>query len=118
MVAFAFTSQIKLNQLLIVPEIKNILQVLSHKDYKNRVDFDMALNQELKLAGVEIVCLAGFMRILSVDFCEKWRGRLINVHPALLPLFKGTYAQRQALEAGVRVSGCTVHFVEVRKAVS
>ncbi|XP_019761020.1 trifunctional purine biosynthetic protein adenosine-3 isoform X1 [Dendroctonus ponderosae] len=87
-------------------------KVLSHKDYRNRVDFDMALNKELTIAGVEIVCLAGFMRILSVDFCEKWRGRLINVHPALLPLFKGTHAQRQALEAGVRVSGCTVHFVE------
>ncbi|XP_066151739.1 trifunctional purine biosynthetic protein adenosine-3 [Euwallacea fornicatus] len=87
-------------------------KVLSHKNYESRVDFDMAMHKELTCAGVEIVCLAGFMRILSVDFCEKWRGRLINVHPALLPLFKGTHAQRQALEAGVRVSGCTVHFVE------
>ncbi|KAL1488872.1 hypothetical protein ABEB36_014667 [Hypothenemus hampei] len=86
--------------------------VLRHKDYEKRVDFDMAMDKELTLAGVEIICLAGFMRILSIEFCEKWRGRLINVHPALLPLFKGTHAQRQALEAGVRVTGCTVHFVE------
>lgn len=87
-------------------------KVLNHKNYDSRVDFDMAVDKELLASGVEIVCLAGFMRILSVDFCEKWRGRLINIHPALLPLFKGTHAQRQALEAGVRVSGCTVHFVE------
>lgn len=90
-------------------------QVLSHKNYENRVAFDMAMHEELIKAKVEIVCLAGFMRILSNEFCEKWRGKLINVHPALLPLFKGTHAQRQALEAGVRVSGCTVHFVEVSK---
>lgn len=73
----------------------------------------MAMDKELQTAGVEIVCLAGFMRIITVDFCEKWRGRLMNIHPSLLPLFKGMQAQRQALEAGVRVSGCTVHFVEV-----
>ncbi|XP_076275520.1 trifunctional purine biosynthetic protein adenosine-3 Gart [Rhynchophorus ferrugineus] len=87
-------------------------KVIRHKDYNNRIDFDMAMDKELAKAGVEIICLAGFMRILSAEFVEKWRGRLINVHPALLPLFKGVHAQRQALEAGVRVSGCTVHFVE------
>lgn len=86
--------------------------MLNHKDFASREEFDRAMHNELIVAGVDIVCLAGFMRILSGEFTRKWKGKLINVHPALLPLFKGTHAQRQALEAGVRISGCTVHFVE------
>ncbi|XP_063917756.1 trifunctional purine biosynthetic protein adenosine-3 [Zophobas morio] len=87
-------------------------KIIRHKDYPNREDFDQALHNELVRSGVEIVCLAGFMRILTGQFTSKWKGKLINIHPALLPLFKGTHAQKQALDAGVRVSGCTVHFVE------
>ncbi|KAJ8923320.1 hypothetical protein NQ315_001878 [Exocentrus adspersus] len=87
-------------------------KVLNHKDYANRVEFDRALHDELVKAEVEIVCLAGFMRILTGEFVGKWKGRMLNIHPSLLPLFKGVDAQKQAFESGVQVTGCTVHFVD------
>ena len=71
------------------------------------------MDQELRKFGVEIICLAGFMRILSAKFVQKWKGAMLNVHPSLLPSFKGAHAHEDVLAAGVRVSGCTVHFVEV-----
>ncbi|XP_015597327.1 trifunctional purine biosynthetic protein adenosine-3 [Cephus cinctus] len=88
-------------------------KVIKHVDFPNRETFDQAMDAELEAAGVEIICLAGFMRILSEPFVKKWRGAIINVHPALLPSFKGAHAHKDALAAGVRVTGCTVHFVEV-----
>ncbi|XP_067659359.1 trifunctional purine biosynthetic protein adenosine-3-like [Haliotis asinina] len=86
-------------------------KVISHKDYGSREDFDEALHQGLTAAGVEIVCLAGFMRILTGGFVRKWTGRMLNVHPSLLPSFKGSDAHKQVLASGVRISGCSVHFV-------
>ncbi|WP_454918396.1 phosphoribosylglycinamide formyltransferase [Xanthobacter sediminis] len=85
--------------------------VLSHKGFSDRLAFDAALDGVLREAGIEIVCLAGFMRLLTPWLVERWRDRMINVHPSLLPSFKGLHTHERALEAGVRVHGCTVHFV-------
>lgn len=85
--------------------------VVPHKQYPDRETFDMALDAALRGAGVGLVCLAGFMRLLSSTFAERWHDRLINIHPSLLPSFKGLDSHGQALAAGVRFSGCTVHFV-------
>jgi phosphoribosylamine--glycine ligase/phosphoribosylglycinamide formyltransferase/phosphoribosylformylglycinamidine cyclo-ligase len=86
--------------------------VISNKDFPTREDFDAALTLELRKHNVEIVCLAGFMRVLTPDFVKQWKGRLLNIHPSLLPKFKGIHAQKDALESGDSVSGCTVHFVD------
>ncbi|XP_041377720.1 trifunctional purine biosynthetic protein adenosine-3-like [Gigantopelta aegis] len=86
-------------------------KVITHSDYKEREKFDAALHTALTEAGVEIVCLAGFMRILTGGFVRKWNGRMLNIHPSLLPSFKGIDAHSQVLKARVLISGCTVHFV-------
>lgn len=86
-------------------------KVIKHKDFKSRLEFDMAMDAALKEAGVELVCLAGFMRIVTGEFVRKWNGRLLNIHPSLLPSFKGMNAHKMVLEAGVCITGCTVHFV-------
>jgi phosphoribosylglycinamide formyltransferase-1 len=84
---------------------------IPHRSFGSREEFDAALDQALKQNAIELVCLAGFMRILSDSFVRAWHGRLINIHPSLLPAFKGVDVHRRVLEAGVRISGCTVHFV-------
>lgn len=86
-------------------------QVLSHKGFADREAFDAALDGVLRDAGIEIICLAGFMRLLTPWLVERWRDHMINVHPSLLPSFKGLHTHERALDAGVRVHGCTVHFV-------
>ena len=85
--------------------------VISHRGYPDRETFDRDVSAVLEKHGVGLVALAGFMRIQSPWFPEHWAGRQINVHPSLLPAFPGLHVQRQALDAGVRLSGCTVHFV-------
>ncbi len=87
-------------------------KIIERKDYESRALFDEALADCAQQAGAEIVCLAGFMRILSGVFLDRFRGMVVNIHPSLLPSFPGLDAQRQALEHGVKVSGCTVHFVD------
>lgn len=85
--------------------------VIDHKSYAGREAFDAALDAALAAAGIELVVLAGFMRLLTPGFTEKWLGRMVNIHPSLLPSFKGVHVHEQALAGGVRFSGCTVHFV-------
>ena len=84
---------------------------LSHRAYESREAFDRAVDAELAARDVDLVCLAGFMRVVSPWFCERWLGRMISIHPALLPSFKGLDTHARALEAGVRIHGASVHFV-------
>ncbi len=85
--------------------------VLDHKNFSSREDFDKKMSEEISKSGAEIICLAGFMRLLSAWFVERWFDRLINIHPSLLPEFKGADAVGDAIKAGAKISGCTVHFV-------
>jgi phosphoribosylglycinamide formyltransferase-1 len=85
--------------------------IVNHKDYPSREAFDAAMHELLEHHNVEIVCLAGFMRLLSPWFVKQWKGKLLNIHPSLLPQFKGAHAVRDALAAGVKETGCTVHLV-------
>ncbi len=87
-------------------------EVVDHKQYgKDRAAFERALQATIEKHTIEIVCLAGFMRILTADFVAKWQGRMLNIHPALLPQFKGLDTHRRAIEAKVKEHGATVHFV-------
>jgi phosphoribosylglycinamide formyltransferase-1 len=85
--------------------------VIDHKAFPSREAFDEAVEAVLLAERVELVCQAGFMRIQSAAFATRWLGKQLNIHPSLLPLFKGLHPHQQALDAGVRISGCTVHFV-------
>jgi formyltetrahydrofolate-dependent phosphoribosylglycinamide formyltransferase len=86
-------------------------KVISRADYTSKEAHDGAIDAALASFGAEIVALAGYMRILGARFVEKWLGRMINIHPALLPAFKGLDTHARALRAGIRIHGCTVHFV-------
>lgn len=84
---------------------------IPHADYPDRKTFDQRMTAEIADAGCDLVVLAGFMRLLSASFCEHWRDRLINIHPSLLPAFKGLDVHARMIDAGARFGGCTVHFV-------
>jgi phosphoribosylglycinamide formyltransferase-1 len=85
--------------------------MIDHKAYDSREAFEAEMDQHLRAAQVDVICLAGFMRVLTKGFVESWAGRMLNIHPSLLPLFKGLNVQQQALDAGMDKSGCTVHVV-------
>jgi len=85
--------------------------VVPHRDYPSREAFERALTRTLEAARIELICLAGFMRLLTAGFVDHWRDRMINIHPSLLPAFPGLDTHARALAEGVRFVGCTVHFV-------
>jgi phosphoribosylglycinamide formyltransferase-1 len=87
------------------------VQIIDHKSFETRDEFDNALNETLLAANIELLCNAGFKRLLGKDFVEKWRNKQLNIHPSLLPAFKGLNTHERALETDVKIAGCTVHFV-------
>jgi len=84
---------------------------IDHTQFTSRRKFEMALNAVLKEAGIELVCCAGFMRVLTPWFVNRWENRLLNIHPSLLPKYKGLNTHQRAIEAGDKEHGCTVHYV-------
>ena len=88
------------------------VKIIDHKKFKNSSDFEKSLSNYLEKKRVNLICLAGFMKILSEDFVKKWDKKIINIHPSLLPAFKGLNPHKKAIEMKVKYSGCTVHFVD------
>jgi phosphoribosylglycinamide formyltransferase-1 len=86
-------------------------QAIDHKAYATREAFDAALDEALTAARIDLVACAGFMRLMTAPFVTRWAGRMINIHPSLLPLYPGLHTHARALADGVRLAGCTVHFV-------
>lgn len=84
---------------------------IDHTTFDAREDFDAEIDRTLRQHGIELVCLAGFMRLLASDFVEAWRDHLINIHPSLLPAYPGVNIHDRVIDDGVRISGCTVHYV-------
>jgi phosphoribosylglycinamide formyltransferase-1 len=84
---------------------------IDHRDFPTREAFDAALDTALNEAGVELLCNAGFLRLHTADFVERWRDRHLNVHPSLLPAFRGLHSHERVIAAGCKISGCTIHFV-------
>jgi phosphoribosylglycinamide formyltransferase-1 len=102
--------------LIIAQKLGVKTEVIENRDFKDRLEYDKKIISTLENYGVTpkngLVCLAGFMRIISPEFVKKYKNRIINIHPALLPSFQGLHAQKQAIDYGSKYSGCTVHFVD------
>jgi phosphoribosylglycinamide formyltransferase-1 len=102
--------------LIIAQKLGVKTEVIENKDFKDRLEYDKKIISTLENYGITpkngLVCLAGFMRIISPEFVKKYKNRIINIHPALLPSFQGLHAQKQAIDYGSKYSGCTVHFVD------
>lgn len=90
---------------------KILTETIDHRLFSDRHDFDPMLDRAIRAHAPDLVCLAGFMRLLTPDFVARWKDRLINIHPSLLPSFKGLNTHQRAIDTGVKIAGCTVHFV-------
>ena len=88
------------------------VQIINQNNYDNICNFETSLSKHLLMKRVDLICLAGFMKVLSKDFIKKWNNKIINIHPSLLPAFKGLNTHERAIQKGVKFSGCTVHFVD------
>jgi phosphoribosylglycinamide formyltransferase 1 len=86
-------------------------RVIDHRNFEGRESFEAQVTEFLAGLDVDLICLAGFMRLLTADFVNRWRDRILNIHPSLLPAFKGLHVHERALESGTRFTGCTVHYV-------
>ena len=86
-------------------------RTIDHRDFDGREEFEAEITQFLTNLNVDLICLAGFMRLLTADFVNRWRDRILNIHPSLLPAFKGLHVHERAIESGARFTGCTVHYV-------
>ena len=86
-------------------------KVVNHKTFSDRETFEEALHEALSEYQVDLICLAGFMRLLGANFVNRWRDKIVNIHPSLLPAYKGLHTHERVLEDGVRFTGCTIHFV-------
>ncbi len=111
-IALVFSNRADAGGLLVAHAAGIDTEAVEHTQFgKDRAGFERALQATLEKHRIEIVCLAGFMRLLSAEFVGRWQGRILNIHPALLPAFKGLDTHKRALEAGAKVHGATVHFV-------
>ncbi|MEN8722899.1 MAG: phosphoribosylglycinamide formyltransferase [Alphaproteobacteria bacterium] len=112
-IALVFSNRPNAQALSIAADYGIPTQTLDHKEFEDRTEFDAAVSEIIDQSGAQLVCLAGYMRLFSEEFVNRWRDRMINIHPALLPAFKGLHVHERAIEAGVKITGATVHFVRL-----
>lgn len=110
-ISLVFSNKKKAPGLSIAQERKLETLYLRPKDYDSREEYDKKIIEEIKKRDIDLICLAGYMRILTPIFCQSFNNSIINIHPALLPAFPGLHVQKKALDWGVKYSGATVHFV-------
>jgi phosphoribosylglycinamide formyltransferase 1 len=110
-IALVLSNRSDAGGLLLAKQAGVATAAVDHKIYAGRGEFEGSMQAVLDIHRIDLICLAGFMRILSAPFVVRWQGRMINIHPSLLPAFRGLHTHARAIEAGAKLHGCTVHFV-------